>query len=112
VGFTGKILGRSKTPEPEPLRQLVAGSPAWFQNRAHPREDNQITVADDDTLGRAAAARAFDQQALALDATEGAGVGMLGPRGPGKTSFINLARMVFNDSGVPAPDFNPSLPKC
>jgi len=69
--------------------------------------DNPIRHAEEDTLGRGTAARSFAQQVLAVDAREGVVVGVLGPWGSGKTSFINLARCEFNGANVPVLDFNP-----
>lgn len=69
--------------------------------------DNPIRRVEDDALGRANLARFFVQQVLALDATEGVVVGVLGPWGSGKTSFINLARHKFVEADVSVLDFNP-----
>ncbi|MBE3120493.1 MAG: NTPase KAP [Candidatus Atribacteria bacterium] len=69
--------------------------------------DNPIRRLEDDALGRASVAQSFAQQALALDTTEGAVVGVLGAWGSGKTSFINIARFEFKRVGVPVLDFNP-----
>ena len=44
---------------------------------------------------------------LALDVSEGVVVGVLGPWGSGKTSFVNLARAEFDRAGIPILDFNP-----
>lgn len=44
---------------------------------------------------------------LALDVTEGAVVGVLGPWGSGKTSFVNLARAHLESQGATIVDFNP-----
>ena len=41
--------------------------------------------------------------------SKGASVGIFGPWGSGKTSFVNLARAVFDSEGVPVLDFNPWL---
>ena len=60
-------------------------------------------------MGRASAAESFARHVLALDASEGAAVGIFGPWGSGKTSFVNLARPEFNRVGVPVLDFNPWL---
>ena len=43
----------------------------------------------------------------ALDASNGLVVGVLGPWGSGKTSFINLGREGFAAAGMPVIDFNP-----
>ena len=69
--------------------------------------DNPIRCPEDDTLGRADVAQSFARQVLSLDASEGIVVGVLGPWGAGKTSFINLARSHFSESGAPILDFNP-----
>lgn len=69
--------------------------------------DNPITNPEDDALGRAKPARSFAEQVLSLDATEGVVVGVLGPWGSGKTSFVNLAREHLKGFGVPILEFNP-----
>ena len=69
--------------------------------------DNPIRRPEDDTLGRAAVAESFARQVLALDATEGVVVGVLGAWGSGKTSFVNLARKEFVQADVHILDFNP-----
>ena len=53
--------------------------------------DNPIENPEDDAIGRISTAQNFAQYVLALDAKEGFVVGVLGPWGSGKTSFINLA---------------------
>lgn len=69
--------------------------------------DNPIKRSDDDVIGRSSAANEFAQNVLELDASEGAVVGILGPWGSGKTSFINLAREKFKKEKVHILDFNP-----
>ena len=69
--------------------------------------DNPIRKPEDDVLGRTKFARCFAEQALSLDATGGVVVGVLGPWGSGKTSFVNLARLYLEGAGVPVLDFNP-----
>ncbi len=69
--------------------------------------DNPIQNPKDDTLGRDKPARSFAEQILSLDITEGVVVGVLGPWGSGKTSFVNLARGYLKDSGITVLDFNP-----
>ena len=69
--------------------------------------DNPIKNPEDDVIGRAATAQKFAQHVLDLDTTEGVVVGVLGPWGSGKTSFINLARNEFEKAKVPILDFNP-----
>ncbi len=71
------------------------------------RSDNPIRGAEDDALGRAPAAQSFARQVLGLDATEGVVVGVLGPWGSGKTSFVNLARHQFERAAAPMLEFNP-----
>jgi predicted KAP-like P-loop ATPase len=69
--------------------------------------DNPITVPEDDTLGRADLAQSFAQRVLTLDSRQGVVVGVLGAWGTGKTSFINLARIGFDQAHVPVLDSNP-----
>jgi KAP family P-loop domain len=69
--------------------------------------DNPIHDRQSDTLGRAESAEAFALHVLALDRSEGAVVGVLGPWGSGKTSYINLARDEFRTAGAEIVDFNP-----
>ena len=71
--------------------------------------DNPIRDQGDDVLERTVVAEAFAQRVLDLDASGGAAVGVFGPWGSGKTSFINLARRTFKCKGVPVLDFNPWL---
>ena len=52
-------------------------------------------------------ARSFAVQVLSLDVSEGMVVGVLGPWGSGKTSFVNLARVHLEEAGIPILDFNP-----
>ena len=63
----------------------------------------------DDVLERSGRADALARQVLGLDASEGAAVGVFGPWGSGKTSFLNLARKTFENKHVPVLDFNPWL---
>ena len=76
---------------------------------AAPRGDNPIRNPEDDVLGRLDTATSFARHVLKLDVSQGAVVGVLGPWGAGKTSFVNLARTEFNRAGIPALDFNPWL---
>jgi hypothetical protein len=69
--------------------------------------DNPIRDRDSDTLGRAESAEAFALHVLALDRSEGGVVGVLGPWGSGKTSYVNLARDEFRTAGAEIVDFNP-----
>jgi len=69
--------------------------------------DNPITRLEDDALGRAKPAQSFAEQVLAIDPAEGVVVGVLGPWGSGKTSFVNLARGRLKEAGVTVLEFNP-----
>jgi len=69
--------------------------------------DNPVRTPEDDALGRATAAAQFAEHVLSLDLSEGAVVGVLGPWGSGKTSFINLARQRLMTGSVAVLDFNP-----
>jgi len=69
--------------------------------------DNPIRDASEDSLHRSALAANFSRQVMSLDATEGLVVGVLGPWGSGKTSFLNLAREDFESADAKVLDFNP-----
>ena len=69
--------------------------------------DNPIENPEEDAIGRISDAQNFAQHVLALNTKEGVVVGVLGPWGSGKTSFINLARNEFEEEEVPILDFNP-----
>lgn len=69
--------------------------------------DNPIRDSKEDVLGRNDVAESFVRHVLKLDVSEGAVVGVFGPWGSGKTSFINLAREKFKKNGNPVFDFNP-----
>ena len=69
--------------------------------------DHPIHETKDDTLERAMLAESFARRMLALPASQGLVVGVFGPWGSGKTSFINLARTTFEEFDVPVLDFNP-----
>ena len=71
--------------------------------------DNPIENHGDDVLERAGLAIAFARRVLELDASHGTTVGVFGPWGSGKTSFINLARKTFEREGALILDFNPWL---
>ena len=106
VSWIRDLLGRKRAVaaidgapvEPAPQVQRTIGSIA---------ADNPITKAKDDALGRAKPAQSFADQVLVLDSTEGVVVGVLGPWGSGKTSFVNLARGRLRESGVTVLEFNP-----
>ena len=69
--------------------------------------DHPIEDAKYDTLQRSRLAESFAQRVLSLPANQGLVVGVFGPWGSGKTSFINLARTTFEQSKVPVLVFNP-----
>jgi ABC-type transporter Mla maintaining outer membrane lipid asymmetry ATPase subunit MlaF len=69
--------------------------------------DNPIKTSSEDVLNRDPIAKLLAQQLLRLDCTEGLVVGVLGPWGHGKTSFINLVRKHLSDSGATILEFNP-----
>ena len=71
------------------------------------RTDNPIEGIEDDRLQRASIAKSFVGQVLDLDATRGLAVGVFGPWGSGKTSFVNLARLELERTDIPTLDFNP-----
>ena len=71
--------------------------------------DNPIENHVDDVLERGDLAIAFARRVLEPDASRGATVGIFGPWGSGKTSFVNLARKTFDQNDVPVLDFNPWL---
>ena len=73
------------------------------------RGDKPIRSPEDDALGRTRSAQLFAEHLMLLDASEGAVVGVLGPWGSGKTSFINLVSTYLRDRGVEVLDFNPWL---
>lgn len=71
--------------------------------------DNPIREPSEDRLGRAPLAASLAQQILDADASEGLVVGVLGPWGSGKTSFVNLVRHDLKSGSVPVLNFNPWL---
>ena len=73
-----------------------------------PPTDAPITSTVDDTLGRAPVAHDFAASIRELDASQGLVIGVLGPWGHGKSSFINLMREQFKvDPALTVIDFNP-----
>lgn len=71
------------------------------------RPDNPIKDSSEDLLGRTSSVEIFCSNVLRLDASEGLVVGVVGPWGSGKTSFVNLARNQFDFESVCVIDFNP-----
>lgn len=83
-----------------------------MSNTEHPQEkppiDAPITSSDDDDLGRAPVAHDFAESIRELDASQGLVVGILGPWGHGKSSFINLMREQFEtEPALTVIEFNP-----
>ena len=71
--------------------------------------DNPIREPSEDRLGRAPLAASITEQILHADASEGLVVGVLGPWGSGKTSFVNLVRYCLRAESLPVLNFNPWL---
>lgn len=69
--------------------------------------DRPIERLVEDTLGRSSPAKRLAQNILALDSSHGLVIGVLGPWGSGKTSFMNLVREVLTNSEASVVDFNP-----
>lgn len=101
-----KSLRRSSAKSANGQAQVKASSKSANSEVSTPA-DNPITRPEDDTLGRARLAQSFADRALTLDSTEGVVVGILGPWGSGKTSFVNLARTRLDQCGIAVLEFNP-----
>jgi predicted KAP-like P-loop ATPase len=101
MGWLAKLLGRSSMD----LRDKVASTPDT--SNAPLVGDNPIQRVEDDMLGRAPVAASFVRQVLAIDPKQGLVVGILGPWGSGKTSFVNLALSEFKSADVTVINFNP-----
>ena len=71
------------------------------------RTDSPIEATEEDRLERVDMARLFVGHVLELDASRGLTVGVYGPWGSGKTSFVNLALLEFERKEVPTLAFNP-----
>lgn len=71
--------------------------------------DNPIQSPSHDLLERQGGAFAFARDVLALDANEGVVVGVFGPWGSGKTSFVNMACTHFKEQNIEVIQFNPWL---
>lgn len=70
----------------------------------NPRTEEEIS---EDALARAPLAAAFGRRVLQLDCSKGLVVGVLGPWGSGKTTFINYARPALREGSTALLDFNP-----
>jgi hypothetical protein len=104
-----KIWGRlrRKHSKVESAHAPIESSPQVTDPVAGIPADNPITRPDEDTLGRSKFAQSFADRILTLDSTEGLVVGILGPWGSGKTSFVNLACARLNQRGIAVLEFNP-----
>jgi KAP family P-loop domain protein len=71
--------------------------------------DNPITSVEEDTLGRLSSADSLVNSILDYDTKNGLVVGLMGPWGIGKSSFINLSRNRFKERSIDIIDFNPWL---
>ena len=91
--------------QPAPSLPQNAASPEPSAKKSRP--DNPIHGIEGDVLGRVKPAEAFCESVLQLDSSEGVVVGILGPWGSGKTSFVNMTREIFARHAIPIVDFNP-----
>lgn len=73
------------------------------------RVDNPIRTEAEDELGRGESVRSFVDQILGMDISEGLSVGVFGPWGSGKTSFVHLVEELFAERDVQFVEFNPWL---
>lgn len=72
------------------------------------RGDNPIRDGREDRLGRTTVAHTFAKNVREVDSSEGAVVGVTGPWGAGKSSFVNLMREQFASAPpLTVIDFNP-----
>lgn len=69
--------------------------------------DNPISDPSQDLLDRMPFATSFSRYVRSLDARDGVVVGVYGPWGSGKTSFLNLTKCAFQEIGVDVLEFNP-----
>lgn len=109
MSWYSKILGRAEAPAPKVAAQAASVALPATHTGTHTvsAADNPIRTPAHDRIGRARASEHFAASVLRLDASEGLVVGILGPWGSGKTSFVNLARPIFENSAIPVLDFNP-----
>lgn len=109
MSWYSKIFGRAEAPatKADPQRENVALSATDRATHNVSAADNPIRTPAHDRIGRARAAEHFATSVLRLDAGEGLVVGVLGPWGSGKTSFVNLSRPAFENCAVTVLDFNP-----
>jgi hypothetical protein len=84
---------RNPSPEENTDRRKNNLAPDTSESPAIVRGDNPIRRSEDDTLGRATAARSLAKQVLDLDASEGVVVGVLGPRLNRQAVFLASQRI-------------------
>lgn len=109
MNWFSKLLGRDEPPvtHSPPTQEYADPRPDGANGKVASSADNPIQTAEEDQIGRSWAAEHFVKRVLSLDASEGLVVGILGPWGSGKTSFVNLARVHLEQKGVPVLHFNP-----
>lgn len=107
MSWTWNLLRRKRSDSGNDSAPVGPSLPQIGTSAASIAADNPITKPEDDALGRTKPAQSFADQILTLDSTEGVVVGVLGPWGTGKTSFVNLARGRLKQSGVAVLEFNP-----
>ena len=79
-----------------------------YRSKERPPIDAPITSSGQDDLKRAPVAHNFAESIRELDASQGLVVGIMGPWGHGKSSFINLMREQFETTpALTVIDFNP-----
>ncbi|MFC4904179.1 KAP family P-loop NTPase fold protein [Kocuria oceani] len=71
------------------------------------KADEPIENTSEDLLSRADGAVKFAKRVLDFDLSRGLVVGVLGPWGSGKTSFLNMARPEMERNGATVLDYNP-----
>lgn len=106
MGFFSRIFNRADRGRAPDLSFTAETSPVADEIQKVPA-DNPIQNTKDDLLGRDPIAEGFVRQILSTDFSEGVVVGVLGPWGFGKTSFVNLCRKYFHEDGATILDFNP-----
>lgn len=90
------------------MRPCLTSTMNGDQPEQRPPIDAPITSSSEDDLGRAPVAHDFAESIRELDASQGLVVGILGPWGHGKSSFINLMREQFAIApALTVVDFNP-----
>lgn len=105
-----KWLFRHRTPllsRAEDVRHEAADAVPLANAATKVLGDAPIRTSAEDTLGRDDSSGTFVSHLMSLDPTDGLVIGVLGPWGSGKTSFLNLARSHLENREVPVITFNP-----